>query len=168
MQISAGRPFWNQIWFLEFNNSSKLFSKKKKKKNNPKTGFFWNDQYSSPCIPHLPETQNTNGWGLIMKTVFGPPNVIIKPPYSGDIGGVLETWWPFHGLQCLSHSARVWVEPPVKHKAVEEAERACPRTVAIGLRFKQSTRCALYLNRPQTPEYSLQFKQGLEQSGIVK
>lgn len=71
MQISAGASLKSNL-ILEFNNSFKLFSRKKK----TGTGFFWNDQYSSPCIPHLPEIQSTDGWGFIMKPILGPPNVI--------------------------------------------------------------------------------------------
>lgn len=35
-------------------------------------------------------------------------------------------------------------------------ETLSPRTVALGLSFKQSTRSALYLDRPQTPNHSVQ------------
>lgn len=60
MQISVG-ALWNQIWFWNLIMPPNCFPGK------TKPGFFWNDQYSSPCIPHLPETQNINGWGIIMK-----------------------------------------------------------------------------------------------------
>lgn len=156
MQISLEASLKSNL-ILEFNNASKLFSREK-------LHSFEMISIQSHAFLTYQRDKKNNGWGLIMKPILGPLNVIIfiiKPPHYWDIGEDLETWWPFHGLHRLSNSAGVWVEPLVKHKVVEEAETLGPRTVAVGLSFKQLTRSALYLNQPQTPNYSLQFKQGL-------
>lgn len=96
MQISAGASLKSNL-ILEFNNSSKLFSREKKNWILLKRSVF-KPRHSSP-------TRDTKI--LIMKPILGPPNVIIiKPPQEevrrGDIGGDMVD---FHGLQCLSHSA---------------------------------------------------------------
>lgn len=96
MQISVG-ALWNHIWFWNLITPPNCFPGKK-----TTTGFSWNDQYSRLCIPHLPETWNTSGWGIIMKPISSPPNVIIiirKPRRVGDIGEGLETRRSFLGLR---------------------------------------------------------------------
>lgn len=89
MQISAGASLKSNL-ILEFNNSSKLFSRGKKTWILLKRSVF-KPRHSSPT---------RDAKILIMKPILGPPNVIIiKPPQEevrrGDIGGDMETWWIF-------------------------------------------------------------------------
>ncbi len=148
-------PLWNQIW-------------------------FWNLIIPPNCFPG-------KNWILLKWSVFKPTHSSptrdtkyqrmgahyeahpwsTKCYYHHKTSTLWRHWRLFHGLQSRSHSASVWVEPSVKHKVVAEAETVDPKTVAFGLRFKQSTRSALYLNQPQTPNYSLQLKWGLVQKGCA-
>lgn len=130
-------PLWNQIWFGNLRIPPNCFL------GGEKNGFF-----SIQANAFLFYQRHKN-------TLYGAHSWSTKCYHHKSLhrrrSGDLETWWIFV-------DSSVWVIQFTFELSVVEAETVSPRTVVFGLRFKQSTRSALYLNQPQAPDCSLQFK----------